>query len=125
MMKTFFVFIIILFFSNIISSQNDIETLEKMYEMVQNNADRESKARDIVMSYYYDTKDKVKEKSDKLTKEEYEELNLYQKMLWSKIKMYINDFYNGSYSKYYEKNKRYLEDYRETILDKLYDKIYD
>lgn len=124
-MKKTLIVLSIFLISNLCKAQSEIETLEKMYNMVQNDRERESKAKDLVMSYYYGTKDKVREKSDKLTQEEYDNLNSYQTRYWSQITNAIRDYYGSSYSKFYAQKKDFLEKYREDVLDKLYKYIYD
>lgn len=124
-MKKILILLSIVLLSNVTVAQNDIETLEKMYRMVENDRARESQARDLVMSYYYDLKDKVREKSDRLTREEYNYLNKSMNMTWNQITNAIRDNYGSSYYEFYSQQRGFLEKFREGILDKLYEYIYD
>jgi uncharacterized protein YoxC len=124
-MKKTLIVLSIFLFSNLCKAQSEIETLEKMYNMVQNDREREVKAKDLVMSYYYGTKDKIREKSDKLTQEEYDALNKSLNMTWNQITNAIRENFGNSYSKFYSQKKDFLERFREDSLDKLYKYIYN
>jgi hypothetical protein len=109
-----------LFLSNFLHSQNNIETLERMHKSVMDDREKESNAREIVMNYYYKTKDIVRENSNKLTQAEYDELNNYQSRNWKQITDAIRNFYGNSYYNFYSQKREFLEKYREGVLDRLY-----
>lgn len=114
-----------IFICNFTYAQSEIETLEKMYRMVENDRESETQAQELVQNYYYNTKDKIRENSGKLTKEEYNDLSKYQNIFWKQITDTIRDYYSGSYSKFYSQQRKLLEQYREGILDRLYKYIYN
>jgi len=124
-MKKTLILLSIILLSNLSFAQSEIETLEKMYNMMENDRAKESKAQEIVMSYYYDTKDKIREKSDRLTQNEYNSLNKSMNMTWNQIKSAIRSNYGNSYSKFYSQKRDFLEEWREDTLDKLYKYIYN
>lgn len=124
-MKRIFIIIIIFLTGNLSFAQNENEKLEQLYNLVQRDRANEFYAQELVNNYYFDTKDKVRAKYDKLTSEEYKNLDRYQKMMWENITSSIKYSYSGKYLKYYQENKDVLEKYREKILDKLYEYIYN
>ncbi|WP_299399109.1 hypothetical protein [uncultured Gelidibacter sp.] len=124
-MKTTLILLAVIFISNASYAQSEIETLEKMYNMVQNDREKEAKAKELVWSYYSQTKEKVRKESGKLTQDEYDSLNNYQSRNWNQITNAIRDNFRNNYSKFYSQKKQFLEDYREDVLDKLYKYIYN
>jgi len=121
--KTFLILTVILF-SQFSFAQSEIETLEKMHRMVMNDRANETKAKELVWNYHTSAKQKVREKSGKLTQAEYDNISNYQKITWNQITNAIREYYGGSYSKFYAQKREFLEEYKEEVLDRLYKYIY-
>lgn len=115
--------IIILFLPFLLIAQSntkELETLEKLYSL-KNKEDKENaEAKEIIYGYYFDTKDEVRKKRNKLSDNAYKEISDYQSKLWSEIMLQSKGYNSKSFLFSHQKS---LKTYRELVLDKLYDLI--
>ncbi|HCO20453.1 MAG: hypothetical protein HXL67_07200 [Cloacibacterium normanense] len=102
-------------------SNNDIQTLEKLYGMMEREKTNETKAMQLVFSYRNEVKSEIRRNSKNLSEESYNYLIKKEKDLWENSILYsIKNYYNGNYSSYLTKNINSLEYYKELMLDSLY-----
>ena len=102
-------------------SNNDIQTLEKLYGMMEREKTNETKAMQLVFSYRNEVKSEIRRNSKNLSEESYNYLIKKEKDLWeNSILFSIKNYYNGNYSSYLTKNINSLEYYKELMLDSLY-----
>ena len=102
-------------------SNDDIQTLEKLYGMMEREKANETKAMQIIFSYRNEVKSEIRKNSKNLTEESYNYLIKKEKDLWeNSIQYSIKNFYNSDYSSYLAKNINSLESYKEIMLDSLY-----
>ncbi len=102
-------------------SNNDIQTLEKLYGMMEREKTNETKAMQLVFSYRNEVKSEIRRNSKNLSEESYNYLIKKEKDLWENSILYsIKNYYNGNYSSYLTKNVNSLEYYKEIMLDSLY-----
>lgn len=115
----------LLLLSHICLGQSEIETLEKMYKMTLDKRASEGESQEKVWEYYTYLKQKVRDKRDKITDDEFISVNKFIEMGWSQIKRAIKENFGGSYSAFLRANREFLEDYKEDNIERLYKFIYN
>jgi len=115
----------LLLLSHICLGQSEIETLEKMYKMTLDKRASEGESQEKVWEYYTYLKQKVRDKRDKITDDEFISVNKFIEMGWSQIKRAIKENFGGSYSAFLRANQEFLEDYKEDNIERLYKFIYN
>lgn len=104
-------------------ADRDLNIMMQMLEMKKQNQAEELRAQEIVLSYYHDLSDDIRNNRLRLTHEEYSDLNTFQNNLWNEIEKMIRVY--GSYSKFLNNNLKSLKSYRKRVSDRLYDSMYD
>ena len=99
----------------------DLEIMEKLSKEVENDKKTEFEAKKIVLNFYYDTKNLVRERYQSLTDVEQDELDKAQKFLWEAQVVNALKIYKGlGYKGFLDKEYNMLLRYNEAILDLLY-----
>jgi len=130
-MKTFqsitFITITAFFILNPLNSkaQSEIETLEKMYQMVENDRSNEQKAQKAVLSYFTDLKNQVRDKSSRLTESEYNNLISRINITKNQYQESIRNYSGGYYEFYVNGGYEMLENFHDKTMDLLYKYIYN
>lgn len=105
------------YYSTTPRKNNDIETLEKLKNMMDKDKSREMIAKQNVIAYRSEIRNEIREVISLLNEEQYKDLlrkeNLYWQMATEGLK------YSRNYEDFYRNNYSLLENYKNTMLDSI------
>jgi hypothetical protein len=95
----------------------ELETLEKHIKALEADNAKELKCKNKILDVYYNLSKEIRKKSDKLTKEQYENVKDYQKNNWSRLMTWKKRIKTNC--QFWDWNLKAFREYEDMVLEHL------